>query len=329
LGANSPETAYGIVAANDDSAYVTGYANGPGFPVENPIQRSHRGDSDVFVTKFAPDGQSLVYSTYLGGRDRDTGQGIALAENGLAVVVGHTLSKDFPRENAFQNSLRGDSDAFLAQLSDDGSSLKFSTFFGGTVGENGQDVAVDRDGRIHLTGSTNSTSFPVVDPVQNRLRGLTDAFVSSFSSDGQQLLFSTFYGGSREDVSRGVAPVGDGSLVFCGYTDSADFPTLRGFQDDYAGQGDAFVARIEALTGVDTPVPTTPVPTATYTPSPTLDVTETASPTASETMEATPTITTFPSHTATTPETETPTPSPTSTEDTGKYYIYLPFGELP
>ncbi len=326
LGGNSPETAYGVAVGPRDQAYVTGYVNGPGFPVENPFQRSFRGESDVFVTKLSPDGQKLIYSTYLGGRDNDEAQGIAL-DGDEAVVVGFTYSKDFPKEEAYQPSLRGTTDAFVTRLSEDGSALVFSTFFGGTVDDSGRDIAIDVDGSLHLTGTTNSTSFPVVDAVQGRLRGLEDAFASTLSGDGQRLLFSTFYGGSQDDQSRAIEAAGDGSVYFVGYTDSADFPTEGGFQPDYRGQGDAFVVRLQAIGEIETPVPTTPIPSATFTASATSPVS--ATPTLTSTSDLPQTDTPSPTGTATEFASSTPSPSATATptEEAGRYYNYLPFAE--
>jgi hypothetical protein len=307
LGANSAETANGIDVDSSGAAHVTGYVDGPGFPLENPFQRNYRGDSDVFVTKFAPGGGRLIYSSYLGGRNNDTGYALKLDPAGRAVVVGQTESRDFPPVNAYQQALKGDSDVFISRVSQDGGTLEYSTFFGGTATESGKDLAVDSQGRMHLTGWTLSSNFPLENPVQDRIRGGGEAIVSTFSGDGQQLLFSTLYGGARQDQGSGLAAAADGSVLFVGYTESADFPTGdSSFQPDFAGQGDAFVVRLQTGAAPETPVPTTAVPTFTSSP--------TASPT--PTTPGTP-ATDTPTATAETdtPTPETSTPSPTATGD--------------
>ena len=82
------------------------------------MQGGNRGGEDAFVTKFAPDGKSLIYSTYLGGTQGDGATGIAIDSRGFAYVVGSTDSGDFPTtDGAFQTGYGGGiSDAFVTKL---------------------------------------------------------------------------------------------------------------------------------------------------------------------------------------------------------------------
>ena len=315
LGSNGGDYAYGIIADSSGSAYVTGHAGGPDFPVENPYQRGVRGDGDVFVTKFAPDGQSLVYSTYLGGRATETGRAIALRGDSEAYVTGFTDSTDFPREAPYQSRLQGATDGFVTALAADGGSLIFSTFLGGTSSDHSYDIAIDTAGSVHLAGSTSSANFPTEKPDQTR-QGSSDGWVATLSRDGQTLLYGTYLGGSSVDYAQSLALSRDGSRVVVGYTESADFPAEFGARDTYTGQGDAFVAMLRAGDAPPTP---TERPTFTPTPGPSATATLTRQP-----VTPTATRTRIPTQTPITPTvTRPPTITPTAT-DAPALRIFLP-----
>src|SRR6185436_20109324 len=142
------------------------FITSPGFPVTpnafQQTQNSTNGNGEVFITKFTPDGASIVYSTLLGGSSTDTSTGLGLDAAGNAYVVGWTDSADFPVRNAFQPTLRGSPNAFLTKLNATGSDLLYSTFLGGTGNfDFGTDIAVDAAGNAYITGSTGSINFPV------------------------------------------------------------------------------------------------------------------------------------------------------------------------
>lgn len=319
LGGSSAETGMAIATDASGAAYVTGYSLGSGFPLENPIQSNWRGVSDVFVTKLVANGAALEYSTYLGGRDEDQAEGITVA-NGEVTIAGHTLSRDYPIEAAYQGQIKGDSDAFITRIAADGSAIVFSTFLGGAAGDMARDVVLDAAGNVHVAGSTSSTNFPTLDPIQNSLRGLSDAMVASLSADGQTLLFGTYFGGSREDYARGVALGPQGSLIITGYTESADLKSSGGFQENYGSQGDAFVARM-SLGAIPTPQATnTPTSTVTPTRRP-VTATSTVPPTGTLTATATLSSATPTQRPPTATVTVTPTATPTEVEE---YRIYLP-----
>lgn len=90
------------------NAYVTGDTKGPNLPTTpNAFQRALAGGSDAFVMKLNESGSELLYSTYLGGIDNDSGEAIAADSLGRAYVTGSTMSPDFPITNAFQSHKRG------------------------------------------------------------------------------------------------------------------------------------------------------------------------------------------------------------------------------
>src|SRR5262249_53088687 len=150
------------------------------FPVVNPLPAPNnalQGSSDAFVSKLSAAGNTLVYSTYLGGSGSDVGTGIALDGMGRASVDGMTESANFPVVNPLpppNNALQGAQDAFVSKLSAAGNALVYSTFLGGSSLDAGNGIAVDGLGRASVVGSTQSANFPLVNPLpapNNALQG--------------------------------------------------------------------------------------------------------------------------------------------------------------
>ena len=247
LGGGDNEWGYGIAVDNSGCAYVTGTTYSTDFPTENPYQ-TDQGDWDVFVTKLSSSGNSLVYSTYLGGNDGDIGRGIAVDASGAAYVTGWTESTDFPTENPYQGTLHGlagfISDAFVTKLSNSGSSLVYSTYLGGNSNEWGYDIAVDTSGAAYVTGYTSSADFPTEDPYQTD-QGYGDVFVSKLSSSGSSLVYSTYLGGNSGDYGYAIAVDASGAAYVTGWTYSGDFPTENPYQT-YQGDWDVFVTKLSS-----------------------------------------------------------------------------------
>src|SRR5207245_9940855 len=109
---------FGIAVDSLGSAYVTGYTYSTSFPTQNPLQANLAGGSDIFITKFSPAGNTLVYSTYLGGSDLGEAFGITVDASGCACITGKTRSNDFRIVNALHSTFGGCiAGAFFAQLS--------------------------------------------------------------------------------------------------------------------------------------------------------------------------------------------------------------------
>src|SRR5262249_3132680 len=117
LGGENYDYGYAIAVDRAGSAYVTGFGGSNDFPTVNAFQPSFGGDSDAFVTKFAPEGNALVYSSYLGGSGEEAGEGIAVDQVGNATVVGVTSSSNFPTLKPLQPGYAGGGDAFVTKVS--------------------------------------------------------------------------------------------------------------------------------------------------------------------------------------------------------------------
>jgi hypothetical protein len=248
LGGSDVEDANGIVINESGNAYVTGYTRSTNFPTtRGAYQTTNAGTADAFVTKLSADGTSPVYSTFLGGSDRENGFGIAVDGSFHAYVTGFTGSTNFPATiGAYETASGGRADAFVTKLSVDGASLVYSTYLGGSSYTTGLGIAVDGSGFAYVTGSTLSTDFPTTPGAyQTTFGGLTDAFVTKFSVDGGSRVYSTYLGGSSDDQGLGIAVDGSGHACVAGFTNSTNFPaTTGGYQTTNGGRYDAFVAKL-------------------------------------------------------------------------------------
>ena len=248
LGGSGGDTGNAIALDGLFDAYITGSTSSTNFPKAgspSPYQGSYGGDGDAFVTKLLYNGQSIVFSTYLGGNNYDIGQGIAVDSSADVYVTGSTSSANFPTTgSAFQTTYGGNTDAFVSKLDPSGSKLLFSSFLGGSDVDYGLALAVDPSGNMFVTGSTQSSDFPTVRPIQAGYAGNGDAFVAEIDTNlpqTQQLVYSTYLGGSSADSGQGIAVDSGDNAYVTGFTFSNNFPTYEAYQAENAGSVDAFV----------------------------------------------------------------------------------------
>jgi Beta-propeller repeat/FG-GAP-like repeat/Ser-Thr-rich glycosyl-phosphatidyl-inositol-anchored membrane family/FG-GAP repeat len=241
------ERAGGIAVDSSGNAYVTGCTNSADFPTVNPIQGTHglSSNCDVFVSKLNPAGDTLIYSTFLGGSGADSANAIAVDDQGSVYIAGDA-GQGFPGD-PFSSSTH----VFVAKIDAAGSAVVFSIFLGGGSSEYATDVAVDSAHDIYVVGNSYSTDFPVLNPAQPTKGGGTsnnhDAFVTKIRADGSGLVYSTYLGGSKTDEAYGVAVDDLGNAYITGMTQSTNFPILNAYQPVYGGErGDAFVTKLSA-----------------------------------------------------------------------------------
>jgi hypothetical protein len=245
LGAGSTTWATSVAAARS-SIWLAGATSGAHLPLVHALKR-HSGRTDGFLARIDPQGRDLQFSTYLGGRLDDTIAGVAADENGDAYVVGTTNSPNFPLRTPPQETYGGGgSDAFVVKVTP-GNAMAYGTYLGGKGADQGNAVTVDGAGEAYVVGATASDDFPLARPMQSRLAGGTDAFAAKVAADGRQLDFSTYLGGSSNEVGHGVALDGAGSAYIAGSTSSKDYPVGKGSDSSYSGgffDGDAFIAAL-------------------------------------------------------------------------------------
>lgn len=246
LGGNGYDETNGLTVDADGHAYVVGFTGSSDFPLVNPAQTTFDGVGDLFVLKLTPDGQDLVYSTYLGGTGNDLGTGIAIDAAGQAVVTGATVTRNYPTVNALQPASHGSWDAIVTRLSADGRTILYSSYLGGSGPDFGFRPAVGRDGSIYITGRTSSANFPRRNPLQRAFAGgESDAFITRLSPNGQHVTFSTYLGGKGADEGASIVVDRMGSVYVVGRTGSADFPLKNAVQGQYGGgDRDMFITKI-------------------------------------------------------------------------------------
>ncbi len=248
------EGAYGIAVDANFSAYAVGRTWSTDFPTTpGAFDTTFNGSntkSDAFIAKLTPDGSNMVYSTYLGGSGDDDAYDVVVDDQLNAYFVGFTASSDFPvTPNAFQriNKQGGPhGDAYVAKLDPSGAALVYCTFLGGTGDDYAKGIAIDSGGAAYVTGRTRSRDFPTTPGVvQPALAGGSwDAFVAKVNPDGSKLGYSTYLGGTSDELGRGVAVQG-GDAYITGWTKSSDFPTTLGSVGlSFKGVVDAFVTHL-------------------------------------------------------------------------------------
>jgi hypothetical protein len=187
-GSGDIDVAQAVAVDSAGLAYVAGQTNSTNFPTANAFQGANGGGvlQDAFLTKFNAAGSALVYSTYYGGAGGEIAFGVAVDSAGNPYIAGTTASLNtLPTANALQCTRSGSQDVFVAKFNAAASALVYSTYLGGSANDNGRMVAVDSAGNAYVVGTTFSTDFPTVTPLQSTFAGgaglAGDAFVFKLS----------------------------------------------------------------------------------------------------------------------------------------------------
>jgi hypothetical protein len=254
LGGTYDDLPYGIALVGSGILMIAGTTQATNFPTTaGAYDTTHNGGRDAFIAKLNSSGTALFYSTYLGGASDDYGLAIAVDGGGSAYVTGGTYSSGFPTTaGAFDATYNGGPDVFVTKINTAGSALVYSTFLGGTSAsgeEKGVGIALDGSSNIYVTGATTSTDFPTTagayDTVYNG--GSYDAFMAKFNPTGTALVYSTYLGGTGNDLGWGIRVDAEGNAYTAGYHNSGgSFPVTRGGFPS-AALDDAFLAKLNAM----------------------------------------------------------------------------------
>jgi len=256
LGGALNDVGQGIAVDALGDVFITGYtfskaSTPPAFPATNTSKNN--GVENAFVTELGPGGDALIYSTYLGGDDRDAGQAIALDDAGNAYITGSTNSAGlgFPvTPGAFQTSASGQC-AFVTKFDPTGA-IVYSTLIGNNGKSTGYGIAVDRLGKAFIAGvSQGANGYPTTSSAfQQSNSGGNDAFVTCVSSSGGSLLYSTYLGGAADDAAAAITLDSKDNAYITGYTySSGSYPigypsTPAAFQTTNSGLADVFVTKL-------------------------------------------------------------------------------------
>jgi hypothetical protein len=238
IGGSESDYAHSVAVDAFGNAYVAGITDSNDIPGLNGYDESHNGQMDSFVVKVNATGTGVIYSTYVGGSGIDELASIAIDDSGCVYATGYTSSSDLPTVNAYDDSMSGFLDGFVFKLSQDGQSLLYSSFIGGSGSDYGVGIAIDSSGAAYITGHTNSDDYPLVNARDSTFGGETECIVSKLNISANALEYSTYLGGSGDDSGIGVAINSNGDIIVAGNTDSEDFPEIEGA---YGGNLDCFV----------------------------------------------------------------------------------------
>ncbi|PIR03176.1 MAG: hypothetical protein COV60_01725, partial [Candidatus Magasanikbacteria bacterium CG11_big_fil_rev_8_21_14_0_20_43_7] len=252
----------------DNEIFIAGTTASTDLPTDgSSYQQSHGGATwDHFIEKVSSDLTTVTDATYLGGSADEFLFPFLATDNSSLVVHGITKSSDFPVTSGAYDETFNDtsgSDTYITILDNSLSNASASTYLGGSATDNPRAVIVDND-RIFVAGYTASTNFPTsstgYDTVYNG--GVSDMYITQFSTDLTSMTASTFFGGSlAEDQYMSLFVADDGSLYVLGSTKSSNIPTTAGaYQTTLSGTYDVFVARFY------TALPNTPIITTSSTP---------------------------------------------------------------
>ena len=248
-------------------AFQTGYNASTG-----PFQNF---EPDVTISVFEPNGNNLLYASYLGGTKSDHPHSMVVNSNGELIVMGTTGSANFPTQNPIQNSNAGgstvnvngydfeDSDIFITRFNANGAALQSSTYIGGSgndginilINKNYGDasrgeISLDENDNIYVTASTTSSDFPATNCTTCSKAGGQDAVIFKLNNQGTNLLWSNYYGSTDLDAGYSIK-VANGTGYICGGTDGSILPSTTGaFKPSKQGIAeDGYIARFDAQSG--------------------------------------------------------------------------------
>jgi Beta-propeller repeat len=245
LGGSLSDEAAGLAVDKNGNACLSGTTLSPDFPTTVKAYDTTFSGGDAFLTKVNSSGTRLVFSTFFGGSGEEKGLGISLDPSGYIVITGTTTSANLPTTSgAYDKTLGGSQDIFVAKFGAAGGSPVFSTYLGsngvdGTLGG----LAVDNGKNVYLTGYTESNGYPTTSGAfDSAFSGSNEAFVTKLNSAGSALVYSTYLGGSNVEYGRGIGVDALGDAIVTGYTKSANWPiTNDAFDRTANGDQDVFL----------------------------------------------------------------------------------------
>lgn len=248
FGGSGDDFVSGATLDSQGNMILAGATSSKDFPLVNAlVENSSTYDRDVFVFKLSPDGQEVIFSTYLGSASIYYSIDVTIDSNDNIIVTGSTSTSDFLVKNAYQENISDGTDAFITKITPDGQEIIFSTFLGGSNDDQIKRVTTDQDDNIIVIGVTSSSEqFPIKNALEpNRSTSSWDVFLSKLSPDGQELFFSTFYGGTRPWGPAAIICDSNDNIIAAGETNSLGFPVVEAFQEDHGGgELDTFLSKI-------------------------------------------------------------------------------------
>ncbi|KAA3598738.1 MAG: hypothetical protein DWQ06_11290 [Calditrichaeota bacterium] len=249
IGGNSSEYGHCLTLDSFGNPILTGFAHSSDYPtITGSFDISKSGSNDIIVSKFAADGQTLLFSTFIGGAGNDIGNALVTNLNDDVFLTGYSLSTNFPTANGFSQILNGSQDAIICKVSNDGSALLYSSFFGGSSDEFGYGISLGENSQVFISGNTISNDLPVLNSIDSTYSGGNDIFISHLNVLNNSLNFSTYLGSPLEDsqdIYGNPLTYNNGNVSFIGYTNS-NFPsTINSYDNSFGGDWDAVIGSLK------------------------------------------------------------------------------------
>jgi len=248
LGSSKNDEASSLALGRDGWVYVAGVTFAADFPGIRRGELGPRGGPDGFLARLRPGDPKSLETVLIGGSGRDQVKSIAVDSTGNLFAAGYTSSPDFPVRDAIYPHFGGELDGFVAKFRGSDLSLVFSTYLGGAKIDGAGALALDRDGNPIVSGTTSSDDLPTTaGALQPHRRGPIDVFLTKLDRDGRRVLWSTYFGGSKENSDQfetgSLAVDASGRIWLSGMTASPDFPTRVAVQPKFGGGDfDGFLA---------------------------------------------------------------------------------------
>ena len=252
IGGASLDSVHYVTASSDGIIYVAGETYSNGFTTtEGAFQGNFGGLSDAFVMKMDTTTGDLIYSTLIGGDLWDGIHDMIVDEQGWVYVCGGTYSSNFPTTpGAYSRSRKGETDAFVLILNENGSDIIHSTLVGGSTHDRFYGIRMDMEGNIIVSGHAEDSDYPTTPGAFDRTyAGGGDIVVTILDPELSSILFSTYAGGAGREAVEAIDIDSLGNIYLCGFTDSDDLPTTYGEYDTYGGNRDAFFMVFEPSLG--------------------------------------------------------------------------------
>lgn len=249
------------LTVHNNTLYLFGKTKSVDFPITpNALQKEYKNfppiDStrwwcagDISITALSLDLDKIYYSTYLGGKSMDYVSSYSFKEDGKIILAGGTYSVDFPTTiNSFDRAMAGETDGFITIVDKELSKIEYSTLIGGKSADKVNSIVSDNSNNFILVGETKSHDFPVTSDALNEkfLGGRADGFIMKLNVNSNDLIYSSFLGGSGSDRITEVEITDKQKYLLVGRTGSKDFPvTEDALQKSNNGGADLVVLKLD------------------------------------------------------------------------------------
>lgn len=245
---------------------IAGVTCSADFPTTKGVIDNRFSKQDSFLSKFSPNGDKLLFSTFLGNGVQDMITDLAIDSQDNIYVTGYTCAPDLPvtsnaiRKNLILSKVGGHEngiDHFIAKVNETGTKLLYLSYLG-AGGHMGSTLSWVDPNRLVVCGSTNEGGFPVSDNALRKIRrGERDCFIAVFNSVDMRLEYSTLLGGSESDSITSVSFLDQDTIAIGGTTVSTNFPLTQNalysefptfektFNNSFFGRRKAFVSVID------------------------------------------------------------------------------------